>query len=456
MKKFDLIVIGAGSGLKVASAAAAKGLKTAIIEKGPLGGTCLNRGCIPSKIILHSADVADTIKNSASFGISSRVSKIDFKKITQSASKIVDDDSRQIRRGVLETKNLTFYNAEAKFISEKTLKVGKEIIKAGKIVIAAGTRPSVPNIEGLAGSGFMTSDEALRLTKQPKTLTIMGGGYIGAELAHFFISLGTNVNIIQHDVILISNEDEEISKKFTETFGKRCKLYLNYDAYKVSKKKGKFIVDCKHVNNAGKIVKVVSDNLLIAAGRKPNSDTLDLEKTKVEINKFGYINTDDFLETSCKGIFAFGDIAGKYLFKHSANLEAEYVYNNIILGKKLKVDYSAMPHAMFSSPQVAGVGFREQDLKSKSIPYKKGVFQYIKSGMGIALQDKDGFVKILADPKTKKILGCHIMGTDASTLIHEVILAMKNNLTTDDILKTVHVHPALSEVIQRAVSSIEW
>ena len=151
-----------------------------------------------------------------------------------------------------------------------------------------------------------------------------------------------------------------------------------------------------------------------------------------------------------------GDIAGKYLFKHSANLEAQYVYSNSILNEKIKVDYSAMPHAIFSSPQIAGVGLREQDLKAKNIDYAVGRYNYINSGMGIALQDNDGFVKILADRKTRKILGCHILGTDASILIHEVIVAMKNNLSVDAISSSIHVHPALSEVVQRAVNGIEW
>ena len=151
-----------------------------------------------------------------------------------------------------------------------------------------------------------------------------------------------------------------------------------------------------------------------------------------------------------------GDIAGNYLFKHSANLEAEYVYNNAVLNKKIKINYDAMPHAIFSSPQIAGVGLREQDLKDKKIDYAVGKYNYINSGMGLALQDNDGFVKIFADKTTRKILGCHILGTEASTLIHEVVVAMKAGLTTDAIQNAVHVHPALSEVVQRAVNNIEW
>lgn len=453
MQIFDLIIIGAGSGLNISSAAAEKGLKVAVVEKGPMGGTCLNRGCIPSKIIIHSADVAETIKKSKNFGINSKILSIDFAKITGRASKIVDTDAKEIEEGIREDKNTTLFKVEAKFIAERTLQAGKETIKGDKVVIAAGTRPSIPNIEGLKDVNFITSDEALRLKKQPKSMTILGGGYIAAELANFYGALGTKINIIQRGNLLIPNEDEEISKKFTEIFKKKYNVLTGFNATKAMKKGKKFVVTAQNKKNSKKLI---SDALLVATGRIPNTDVLDVKKGNVGINEKGFIKTDEYLETTAKNTWALGDIAGKYLFKHSANLEAQYVYNNAIEGKRIPVDYSAMPHAIFSSPQIAGVGMREQDLKAKNIDYAVGKYDYINSGMGIALQDKEGFVKIFADRKTRKILGCHILGTDASTLIHEVIVAMKNNLSVDAISNSVHVHPALSEVVQRAVNGIEW
>ena len=453
MQTFDLIVIGAGSGLNISSAAAEKGLKVAVVEKGPMGGTCLNRGCIPSKIIIHSADVAETIRKSSLFGINSKISSIDFKKITSRASKIVDKDAKEIEEGIREDKNTTLFKIEAKFISERTLQVGKETIKGDKVIIAAGTRPSVPDIEGLQDVDFITSDEALRLKKQPKIMTILGGGYIAAELAHFYGALGTKINIIQRGNLLVPNEDEEIASKFTEIFREKYNVLTNFNAAKVMKKGKNFVVIAQNKKNSKKII---SDALLVAAGRIPNTDILDVKKGNIDINEKGFVKTNEYLETTAKNTWALGDIAGKYLFKHSANLEAQYVYNNAILNKKLPVDYSAMPHAIFSSPQIAGVGMREQDLKAKNIDSATGRYDYMNSGMGIALQDNDGFVKIFADRKTRKILGCHILGTDASTLIHEVIVVMKNNLSADSISNSVHVHPALSEVVQRAVNSIEW
>ncbi len=453
MQSFDLIVIGAGSGLNISSAAAEMGMKVAVVEKGPMGGTCLNRGCIPSKIIIHSADVAEIIGKSKLFGINSKISSIDFKKITSRASNLVDKEAREIEEAIIEDKNTTLFKTEAKFIAERTLKVGKETINGNKIVIAAGTRPSVPPIEGLNEVDYITSDEALRLKKQPKSMTILGGGYIAAELAHFYGALGTKINIIQRAKFLVPNEDEEISKKFTEIFRKKYNVLTNFNATKIFKKGNKFIVSAENKKSRKKIV---SDKLLVATGRIPNTDLLDVQKTNVEIDNKCFIKTNEYLETTAKNIWALGDIVGKFLFKHSANLEAQYVYSNAVLKKRLKVDYTAMPHAIFSSPQIAGVGLRERDLKERKIKYAIGRYNYIDSGMGLALQDNEGFVKIFADRKTRKILGCHILGTDASTLIHEVIVAMKAGLKVDALSDAVHVHPALSEVVQRAVNNIEW
>ena len=453
MKSFDLIVIGAGSGLNVSSAAAERGLKVAVVEKGPMGGTCLNRGCIPSKIIIHSADVAETIKRSRLFGITSKITSIDFKKIISRASGIVDTDAKEIEQGIIQDKNTTLFKTEAKFVAERTLKVGEETIKGDKVVIAAGTRPSIPEIEGLCKVDFMTSDEALRLKKQPRVMTILGGGYIAAELAHFYGALGTKINIVQRGKLLTPNEDEEIAATFTEILRKKYNVLTEFDAKEVSKKGNKYLVA---VQSKKAKKKLISDQLLVATGRIPNTNILGVEKGNVEIDEKGFIKTNEFLETTAKNTWALGDIVGKYLFKHSANLESEYVYTNAVIGKRVKANYDAMPHAIFSSPQIAGVGLREQDLIEKKIDYSVGKYKYIDSGMGTALQDREGFVKILADRKTRKILGCHILGTDASTLIHEIVVAMKAGLPADAISDAVHVHPALSEVVQRAVNSIEW
>jgi mycothione reductase len=454
MEEYDVIVIGGGSGLNVSSAAASMGLKTAIIEKGPMGGTCLNRGCIPSKIIIHSADVAELINRSKDFGITSSISGINFKSITERASNIVDGDAESIKKGINQTKNLTLYNTEAAFTGPYTLQVGKKTIKGKKIIIAAGTRPTIPPVEGLTNIPFLTSKEALRLTKQPKHLIIIGGGYIGAELAHFYGGLGTKITIIQRDDVMVGAEDRIIAEAFTKAFSKKYTVLLETTAYAAAYKNKLYEVTVGPKKGGKKRI-IKGDQLLVATGRRPNTDILNVEKTGVKTNKYGYIGTNDYLETSKKNIWALGDIVGNYLFKHSANLEAQYVIQNALKKEKVKVDYTAMPHAIFSSPQVAGVGETQKQLDARKANYAIGTYEYKNTGMGTALQD-DGFVRVYADKKSGKILGCFIIGAEASTLIHEVIVAMKYGVTTDDLARTVHIHPALSEVVQRAFGRIEW
>ncbi|MBS3148636.1 dihydrolipoyl dehydrogenase [Candidatus Woesearchaeota archaeon] len=448
MKKrhFDVLVIGAGSGLIISSYAAKQGLKVAVVEAGPFGGTCLNRGCIPSKMLIHSADVMQTIRSSSLFGIKSKVTGLNWKKIVSRVSKIVDSDAKEIEKGNKSERNITVFKGSAVFVGKREIEVNEERISADKVFVCAGSRPSIAKIPGLEKVPFLTSDEALRLKRQPKRLIIIGGGYISAELAHFFGSLGTKITIIQRGPLLMGNEDSDIAKKFTEVYRRKFNVLLNASTDSVAKK-DKAIIVSYTVN--GKKKNITGDALLIATGRVPNTDFLDVKAAGIKTDERGFINVNKFMETSAKNVWAIGDIAGKWMFKHSANLEAQSAIQNAF-GKKIPVDYTAMPHAAFTSPQVASVGMTEDELKKKGIKYLKGHHKYIQTGYGAAIQDKDGFVKVLIDPKSRKILGCHILGTDASILIHEVIIAMKAGLTADQVANTVHVHPALSEVVQRA------
>lgn len=482
LQKFDLIVIGGGTGLEIANAAVHQGFKVAIIEKNRLGGTCLNRGCIPSKLLIHSADILQTIKSSKLFGINTRDLSVDFKKIINRVNKITDDESNKIKEGLLQSNNPLLYEEECHFVGKKEIafkKQGKEGINkdygnnkntryntdenilADKILIATGTIPRIPKIKGLAESGYITSDEALHLKEQPRSITFIGGGYIACELAHFFGSLGTKVNIIQRNDFLIPNDDEEIREKFTEIFSKKYQICLGHNVESVSKindRDGFKIFQVMATKDDGTIIRVDSDQLIVSTGREPNSSILKLEKTGVQVNDQGFIKVDEYLETTMAGIFAIGDVVGRYQFKHNANLEARYVYSNIFLHnqeKKTPVDYTAMPHAIFSSPQVAGVGYTEQELREKNIQYLKSVYPYFETGMGLAIDDKEGFVKFLVNKKNRKILGCHILGTAASTLIHEVLVTMRSgNGTIESISNTIHIHPALSEVVGKAAENI--
>lgn len=454
MEKFDLIVIGSGSGLEISAEASDRGMSVAIVEEGPFGGTCLNRGCIPSKMLIHCADVVETIKNAHLFGIEAHLGKIDWDLIMKRTYAEIDQDAQAIESGNRNAENITVFKGSGRFVGHKTLEVNSQQIKAETILIAAGTRPWVPSILGLDSTPYLTSDQALRLPQQPKRMAIVGGGYIAAELAHFFGSLGTEVTIIHRRQTLLPEEDEEIARRFTQVYQRRFNLLLNSEVNEFNSSGGEFRVKVS-VQGQGHTVDVDVDTLLIATGRVPNTDLLEVAITGVEMDGRGYVKTDPYLETNVPGIWALGDIVGKYLLKHSANLEAAYAANNIFQSShKNAVDYRAMPHAVFASPQVASVGLTEELATRMDIEYVTSTYNYSDTAYGSSIEDRDGFVKVLAHPETREILGCHIIGTDASILIQEAANAMRLGLPTDAISQSIYVHPALPEVVQRAFAQL--
>ncbi|MDY6789426.1 MAG: dihydrolipoyl dehydrogenase [Candidatus Nanohaloarchaea archaeon] len=452
MEEFDCIVLGAGSGLTVASQYANRGKQVAVVEPGPMGGTCLNRGCIPSKMLIHHADVAKTIKESEKFHIDSSFEGLDFSAITSEVSETVDEDAESIERGIKKSDNHTLYKTEGKFVDNKVIEVDEEKITADQIVIAAGTRPMVPPIEGLDEVDYITSKEALRLEEQPEELVIIGGGYIATELAHFYGSLGTDISIIEMGDSLVGREDREVSEKFTEMFSEKYDVNLGLKASKVEEEQDKIKVTAE--DKEGNTKEFSGDELLVAAGRVPNTDNLKLEEnTDIETDERGFVETDRTLETGVEGVYALGDIAGNWAFKHSANLEAEYVVRNALFDQEKEPDYTAMPHAIFSDPEVSGVGKTEQELEEEGAEYSVGKYPYKKTGRGMALKE-EGFVKVLADPDGN-ILGCHIIGPHASSILHEVLVAMRHGSgKISDIKNTIHIHPALNEVVERAFRQV--
>jgi len=420
----------------------------AIIEKGPFGGTCLNRGCIPSKMLIHCADVMQTVQIAAAFGIKATVESIDW------AFKEVDADAAMIERGNRQTENIEVFKGAGRFTGSKTLTVDgyDEELTADTILIAAGTRPWTPDLPGLAKTTYITSDEALRLPEQPKRLIIVGGGYVAAELAHFFGALGTEVTIIHRRGLMLREEDEDVARRFTEVYQRRFNMVLDAAVTAVSHSEGEFKVA---VTTPDGDRSITSDTLLMATGRVPNTDTLEVAKSGVRLNQRGYIDIDEFLQTNVPGIWALGDIVGRFLLKHSANLEAAYASNNILDPEnRVAVDYHAMPHAVFASPEVASVGMTQQEAEARGAAYISSTYDYSDTAYGASIEDKDGFVKVLADPETGEILGCHIIGTDAATLIQEAAVVMRYRGGVDAITQSIYVHPALPEVLQRAVGQL--
>lgn len=453
MEEFDVIVVGAGSGLDVASAAARQGYEVAVVEKGPMGGTCLNRGCIPSKMLIHRADIVQEIEDADRFGINATVNDVHFADIVDEVNAEVAEDADQIERGLRSADNITLYKTAAAFVDERTLDVGDEQITGDRVVVAAGTRPLIPPIDGIDDVDYLTSKEALELDEQPEHLVILGGGYIAAELAHFFGTLGTDITIIEMQDTLVGNEDRDVRQRFTELFADQYEVYLGHKATAVAEDDGTYTVEAE--SKDGELIEVAGDALLVATGRRPNTDILDVEAAGIETDDRGFVETNEYLETSAENVWALGDIAGNWLFKHSANYEAQHVYQNMLTDHRHPVDYESMPHAIFSSPQIAGAGYTEQALEEQDQEYVTATADYADTGMGLALKEEDGFVKVLVDPDDGTILGCHILGPDAPTLIHEVLVAMRaGSGTVYDITGTVHIHPALNEVVRDAFAQL--
>lgn len=454
MEKFDVLVIGSGSGMIVASNAVANGMKTAVVDFGPMGGTCLNRGCIPSKMLIYPADVIATIEEAEKIGVKATINSIDFERIMKRMRELVTEDSQSQARGVSATPGMAWFKDVGEFVSDYTMQVGDKTINAERIFIVSGARPDLPPVKGLEDVNYLTSDTVLGIQTPPKSMIIIGGGYIAAEYSHFFASTGTKVTIIQRNPRLLPDEEPEISELLKQEMSTRMQVLTNCEAIEAAEKNGSKVVLAKNREN-GQITQLSAETLLVAAGRIPNSDLLKPEKTGVKLDERGYVKVNEYLETGKKNIWAFGDAIGKQMFKHVANYEAEVAWHNAVHDHKVKMDYSAAPHAVFTHPQIASVGLKEGEARQKGHRILVGKAFYKDVAMGSAMGEPEGFVKIIVEQKTGKILGAHIIGPFASTLIQEIINAMAvEDRTFLPIIRSMHIHPAMPEVVQRAFGNL--
>ena len=460
MDELDFLVIGSGSGLDVANDAANQGQSVGVVEKGPLGGTCLNRGCIPSKMLLYHADVLETIERAGEFDIDAEVTGVDFASIVREVNDEVGGDADSIRRGLRSSDAHTLYEGEGRFVDDRTVEIvdgddAGATVRADTVLIAAGTRPAVPDIDGIDGVDFLTSTEALQLETPPDHLVIVGGGYIAAELGHFFGTFGSDVTIVGRRPNLLPDADPAVAEAFTELYADRFTLHTGHAATAVEASGSEITLTARpyEYGDGGGVVdngavSVTGDELLVAAGRRPNTDSLDVGAAGVDTDSRGFVETDEHLRTTADGVWALGDIVGEYLLKHNANHEARTAARNILGDDLEAVDYSAMPWAVFASPEVAGVGVTEDELEGE---YATRTYRYDETARGDAMH-AEGFLKAIID-LDGTILGCHIVGPEASNLIQEVVVAMTaGSGSVRDIRESVHIHPALSEVVQRGFS----
>ncbi len=459
MKEYDFIVIGTGSAMNFVGAAMEDipNAKIAVIDRSDPGGICLTVGCIPTKILVYPADLVRMVDRMDEFGIDVTVNNIDFQKVMKRMKDSISEDIEAIRAGLTETPNIDYYPETARFTAPRTLEVGGETIHSERIFLCTGSKPFIPPIEGLDKVGYHTSDTILDIDKLPEQLLIVGGGYIAAEFGHFFSAMGSKVTINGRNPQFLKMEEPEVSELALLKMREHMEVHVNLEVVKADRTlTGKKRLVARD-RASGKTVAFTGTDILVAAGRTSNSDILDPAAGGVDVDENGWIIVDDQFRTSQEGVWAFGDATGKHLFKHVANREAIAAYLNAFHGEGETVPYHAVPHAVFTHPEIASVGMRE----AEAIAWfgEEGILigfhRYENTAKGNAMALKDYFVKVILEEESRRILGAHIIGPDASVLIQGIIdLMYTHDMSSEPVYLSMYIHPALPEVVQRAFGSV--
>jgi len=454
VREYDLIVIGSGAGMNVATRARQAGLSVALLEHGTMGGTCLNRGCIPSKIMIHPADVVREIEHARKLGVHATVEALDWRLVRKRMLDLVLAERSSMEEGVSRDEGLEYYPETGHFVGEKTLKVGEINITAPKIMIACGVRTKVPEIPGLEEAGYLTSETLFDIEDLPKKLIIIGGGYKGCEFAHFFSVFGTQVVLIGHNPLLLPGEEPETSALIARALKAYARVWTNRETEQVRKGNGgKVVVHRDRVTD--KVEESECDQILVVTGVQSNASLLRPSETGLGLDPRGYVKTDQYLETNVQGIYAFGDVLGRTMFRHTANYQSDLAYINAFTQNRLKLDEHAVPHAIFTYPQVAGVGMTLVQALETDRSLLVGHARYDATAKGYAMADEESFVKVIVDGSTLEILGATVVGPHSSILLQPIVYLMNcGDRSFRPIARSQIIHPALSEVVSKAFGSL--
>lgn len=439
MKKFDLIIIGAGRASNLAVSAAKAGQKVAIIEKSALGGTCPNRGCVPSKLLLGFSHVANAIKESNRHFIDSTINKIDLEKIFEETNHYISKIDEKYNDRFNE--NVEVFKGTGSFISDKVVQVNDQILTAPKIVIATGTKPKKPEHEKA-----WTSDDIFPLKGRiPKSITIIGSGFIACELASFFSAVDIKTTLLVRSQNILGKEDYEIQEIFKSEFCKKVNIEFDTSAKDVEYKNEQFSMTLENKNGTNKLH--TSEALLYAIGRESNTSSLKLENTSIETNDRGYIKRDEFFETTAKGVYGVGDAAGVYMLQHAAAYEVNHLSKILLEDCKEPLHFKYMPHAVFSEPEIASVGITEQEAKKQNIDYIVTTTNWLASAKAMSTKVKYPVTKFIINPNSYEILGCHMIGPESSTMMHQVLTVIHINNDIRHLKEMLYIHPAMSEAL---------
>jgi mycothione reductase len=492
MKSYDLIVVGSGAGLDILNVGLSRGLDCALVESGKMGGTCLTRGCIPSKILVYPAHLICETKHAKKVGLDFK-NKFDWDLIRDRVWSQINE-SETIEKNLIKIPNLTVYRGIGEFVKNYTLRVKlntkegfSENIKGKKILIASGARSFVPPIEGLDKIGYVTSDTFFvdKFPKKPwSSLIIVGGGVIAAEFAHIFSSFGTNIKMVEMKPRLVSTEEPEISDFLKTNLESTMEVYINKKVVSASLNNDSKVVTMEDIKT-GEKQEISGEEIFIASGRRSNSDLLKPQKTGIKVDKNGWIKTNEFLETTMKNIWCIGDANGGFQLRHRANYDAEICANNMFNGdvNRLSVDYSVTPWAIYSYPEIGHVGITEEEALKTGHQIFKGVKHYSSVAKGYSMgfdqnDVDDGFIKLIVN-KDRKILGAHVVGPNAALLVQPFAYLMKVGFTCDvlkhnlegpikklshpcpesgtfmPIIDSMIIHPSLSEVAAWVIGSLK-
>ena len=455
VRHFDLCIIGTGSGNSIIDERFDR-LNVALVELGTFGGTCLNVGCIPSKMFVYPADLAASSIQATKLGVDLHVREVRWREIQERIFGRIDPKAANGRTHRQQSHNVTVFDGRARFVGPRKLEVGApETITADRVVIAAGSRPVVPDLPGLSSVEFHTSDTVMRVPKLPQSMIIIGGGYIAAEFAHVFSAFGTSVTVLNRSDVLLGREDSEVAKRFTELLGRRADVRLNTGVTSVEKTaEGRVRVHVKGPQDLPEHLD--AEVLLIATGRASNGDTLDPERGGIDVDDDGLIVVDPYQRTTAESVFALGDVCSRQQLKHIANSDARVVQHNLLHPDSMITnDRRFVPRAVFSMPQVASVGLTEAEAAEHGIDFIVSKQDYGDTAYGWAMEDTDHFVKVIADAQTKLLLGAHVIGPQASALIQPLIHAMSFEQSAPEVVRGQYwIHPAITEVIENVLLGV--
>ncbi|RYU10701.1 mycothione reductase [Nocardioides iriomotensis] len=457
MTHYDLAVIGTGSGNTIVDESF-DGWKVAIVEKGVFGGTCLNRGCIPTKMFVYPADLAYDAGHSAPLGVDTSFEGARWREIRDRIFGRIDPISASGREWrATGLPDVSLVEGHARFIDPHTLDVasdtGVETITAEQVVIATGSRPTLPDVPGLDDVPFHTSDTVMRIDDVPPRVLVLGGGFVAAEFAHVFSSFGSAVTIVNRSSLMLRAEDQEVAERFTEIARARWDVRLRTTITKVERLDGSETGVRAQLDDG---TTVEADLLLVAAGRRSNSDDLGLQQAGVAVDETGLVVVDDHQRTNVKGIWALGDVSNRFQLKHVSNNEARVIRHNLLHPTDLaSSDHVHVPSAVFSHPQVASIGLTEEDARERGVDVVVGRRDYSGTAYGWAMEDETSFAKVLADPHSGLLLGAHIIGPQASNLIQPLVMAMSLGIPAHEVARGQYwIHPAMTEVVENALLAL--